>query len=313
MSLRKTVADASRVIAACLSLAVPVALATASPSGAEEVRRTAILCAYEPEWQALLPAIADQHEESHAGVIFVTGRIEGQPVVLVESGVSMVNAALAAQMAIDRFKVERLIVMGISGGANPDLHIGDVVIPGTWSEYLESVFAREHDGRYALPNYFAVPQAEHFGMIFPQPVRVPKAAGAPELRRSFPADTHLLDVARTISSGAALATCTAAGKCLSSAPRLVVGGKGASGQAFIDNAEFRRFARAAFDADVLDMEAAAVAHVSYLNGVPFMSIRSLSDLAGGDAGANQMEAFQDLASTNAVIVLKRVLEQLHGS
>ena len=46
-----------------------------------------------------------------------------------------------------------------------------------------------------------------------------------------------------------------------------------------------------FGARVLDMESAAVAHVAYANGVPFIAIRSLSDLAGGGEGANQMAVF----------------------
>ena len=36
-----------------------------------------------------------------------------------------------------------------------------------------------------------------------------------------------------------------------------------------------------FQANVLDMETAAIAHVAYANGVPYIAFRSLSDLAGG--------------------------------
>jgi adenosylhomocysteine nucleosidase len=78
----------------------------------------------------------------------------------------------------------------------------------------------------------------------------------------------------------------------------------------VDNAAFRRFAHRTFQADALDMEAAAVAQVAYMNKVPFLAIRSLSDLAGADADGNQMEAFQELASENAVTVLRSLLVQL---
>lgn len=285
----------------------------ARPLATERTSRTAILCAYKPECQAILPIVADRQEEGHAGVRLVSGQIDGTPVILVESGVSMVNATMAAQIAIDRYRIDKLIVMGISGGANPDLHVGDVVIPDGWSEYLESVFARENDGHYVLPSYFAVPQERHFGMIFPQPVHVPRSTGMPELRWSFPVDHDLLEAARRISSRLAFNKCTAGMKCLETTPRLVVGGGGVSGPAFIDNAAFREFAHRTFHADVLDMEAAAVAQVAYMNGVPFLAIRSLSDLAGGDADANQMEAFQELASGNAVAVLVQLLKQLEGT
>jgi adenosylhomocysteine nucleosidase len=297
-------------LAAMLLVLPPVGLVLVAPLRAEDGPRTAILCAYEPEWQALLPSITDQHAEKHAGVTFVTGRIEEVPVVLIESGVSTVNAALAAQAAIDHHTIDRIIVVGISGGVSPDLHIGDVVIPDRWSEYLESVFAREQGGKYTLPSYFAAPQTEHFGMIFPQPARIPRPSGAPELRTWFQADAHLLDAARKISAQLTLAPCTATQKCLSPAPRLIIGGSGVSGPAFVDNAAFRRFAHRTFQADAVDMEAAAVAQVAYMNKVPFLAIRSLSDLAGADADGNQMEVFQELASENAVTVLKSLLVQL---
>jgi adenosylhomocysteine nucleosidase len=54
--------------------------------------------------------------------------------------------------------------------------------------------------------------------------------------------------------------CTADGKCLIRQPKVVIGGNGISGQAFVDNIAFRNYARKAFDADVVDMESASVAH-----------------------------------------------------
>ena len=65
--------------------------------------------------------------------------------------------------------------------------------------------------------------------------------------------------------------------------------------------------RMTFDARVLDMESAAVAHVAYANGVPFIAVRSLADLAGGGEGANQMEVFLDLAGANAAAVVTALL------
>ena len=113
---------------------------------------------------------------------------------------------------------------------------------------------------------------------------------------AFSFDARRPPGARSVASDAALARCTAEDKCLNEAPRIVVGGSGVSGGAFIDNAAFRTWAFETFGARVLDMESAAVAHVAYANDVPFIAIRSLSDLAGGSEGANQMEVFLDLAA-----------------
>ena len=79
--------------------------------------------------------------------------------------------------------------------------------------------------------------------------------------------------------GASLSDAASDSACLEAPPRVVVGGQGVSGQAFVDNAKFREFAFDAFKAQVLDMETAAVATVAYANGVPFIGFRSLSDLA----------------------------------
>jgi adenosylhomocysteine nucleosidase len=40
-------------------------------------------------------------------------------VVLFLSGISMTNAAMTTQLALDRFKVSHVVVSGIAGGVNP--------------------------------------------------------------------------------------------------------------------------------------------------------------------------------------------------
>lgn len=277
---------------------------------AVDIGRTAILCAYEPEWQALLPTIAHREDRVLSGVQFVTGEIEGKPIVLVETGISMVNASMAAQLALDHYGIDKLVVVGIAGGVDPALRIGDVVVPAQWSQYLESVFARqEKDGTYKLPG-FSTQTTLHFGMIFPQPVEVDKAPGPPEPRTWFPVDTHLLELAQKAAPTIKMVACEAEKGCSGPPPALVVGGNGVSGQSFVDNAAFREFAHTAFAARALDMESAAVAQVAYANHVPFIAFRSLSDLAGGDAGATRMKVFEALAAQNAAAVLKGFLRAL---
>ena len=127
-----------------------------------------------------------------------------------------------------------------------------------------------------------------------------------------------MDEALLASAGSAansdvtLAHCTAEDRCLEEAPKIVVGGSGVSGGAFIDNAAFRTWAFETFGARVLDMESAAVAHVAYANDVPFLAVRSLADLAGGGEGANQMEVFLGLAAGNAAAVVKALLRAMPG-
>ena len=60
------------------------------------------------------------------------------------------------------------------------------------------------------------------------------------------------------------------------------------------------------------METAAVAQVAALNRVPFLGFRSLSDLAGGGPGANEMRTFGRLAADNSAAVLRAFLRQWRG-
>src|SRR3546814_9800963 len=117
----------------------------------------------------------------------------------------------------------------------------------------------------------------------------------------------MLAVAQNLES-VHLSACDASGNCLPNEPRLVVGGNGVSGPAFMDNADLRKYLFESFHVNVLDMESAAVAQVAYSNGVPFIVFRALSDLAGGDAGKNQMQTFMNVAADNSVKVLLAFLD-----
>ena len=272
--------------------------------------RTAVISAFKPEWTDLLAALKNRQDRIINGTDYATGEIEGKPVVLFLSGISMINAAMTTQFVLDHFSVNRIVFSGISGGLNPDLSIGDVVVPAQWSEYLEAVFARDSGSGYVLPHYVKHPQDNNFGMIFPQPVEIARAPEDPEPRNWFAVDPELIALARTVADGVKLNDCTADGKCLGRRPRVTIGGNGVSGQAFVDNGAFRDYARKTFGANVVDMESAAVAHVAYVNKIPFIAFRSLSDLAGGDAGENQIEAFKGLASANSASVVRAFIKAL---
>ena len=78
----------------------------------------------------------------------------------------------------------------------------------------------------------------------------------------------------------------------------------------MDNADLRGWIFDTFDAQVVDMESAAVAQVAWANEVPFIAFRSLSDLAGGGEGENEMGVFMSLASDNSARLVKAFLAEL---
>ncbi|MDE2773082.1 MAG: 5'-methylthioadenosine/S-adenosylhomocysteine nucleosidase [Gemmatimonadota bacterium] len=291
-----------------LSAALP------SPADAGAVRddtpRIAVISAFAPEMTILKQELDEPSVRLVNGVEFTTGTLGGQSVLLFLSGISVVNAAMTVQLALDHFAIERIVFSGIAGGVDPELNIGDVVIADRWGQYLEMLFAREVDGGWATIPSFEYPYG-NFGMMFPRAVTVLRAgADRPETRFWFPADEAMLARAARIAEEVALARCTAEEQCLSEPPRVFVGGSGVSGGAFIDNAAFRAWAFETFGARVLDMESAAVAHVAYANDVPFIAVRSLSDLAGAGEDANQLEVFLDLAANNAAQVVRALLRAI---
>jgi adenosylhomocysteine nucleosidase len=120
----------------------------------------------------------------------------------------------------------------------------------------------------------------------------------------------MLEAARKLSNELLLDRCARENACLHTAPRLIVGGNGVSGPAFVDNASFREYTYRTFQARVLDMETAAVAMVAYANGKPFIAFRSLSDLAGGGPGENEMAIFFQLAADNSARAVISFLKAL---
>jgi adenosylhomocysteine nucleosidase len=282
----------------------------AASASRDTTKRIAVISAFEPELIALEAQVEGRKDTTLNGVTFITGRMGGKEIVLFLSGVSMVNAAMTTQMALDRFTIDRIVVSGVAGGVDPGLDVGDVVVASQWGQYLESLMARE------TPNGFdgakqPVPHAglPNFGMMFVRNIQIARGASPPEQKLWFAADPAMLDVARTISANVFLKRC-AGDQCLTAAPKMIVGGNGVSGASFIDNASLREWAFKTFEARVLDMESAAVAHVAYVNNTPFIAFRSLSDLAGGEAGANQAQAFYRLASDNSAAVVIAFLKAL---
>lgn len=281
----------------------------ATPVLAQDGPRIAVMSAFQPEWVSLQTDLQGAKTQTINGTEFITGQLGGKEVVLFLSGVSMVNAAMTTQLALDHFDISAIVFSGIAGGVDPSLNIGDVVVADQWGQYLEMVLARETEGAFSIPPFLESP-FPNYGMIFTRETMVASGRGAPEQHFWFPADAALLDTAKAVAAETDLAECNAENACLSHAPQIRVGGNGVSGSAFLDNAEVRTWAFDTFQAQVVDMESAAVAQVAWSNQVPFIAFRSLSDLAGGGEGENEMGVFMSLAATNSAELVKRFLTAL---
>lgn len=294
-----------------LLLVVLLLGATASPPSSRDIPRIAVMAAFDRELVEILAKATITETRIVNGRTHHLGTLGGQPVVILLSGYSIINAAMTTQALLDRYEITQIVFSGIAGGVNPALQVGDVTIPAQWGNYQESVFGRKtaagfHSDRITTP--FA-----NYGMMFPQGTSV-TVRGAPadslERRFWFPVDSAALAHATRAASEIRLSPCMHVDLCVAHQPRIVIGGNGVAGPTFVDNAEYREWVWATFRADALDMESSAVAVVAYENRVPYIVFRGISDLAGGGEGQNVVRSYGQLAAANAAAVVMAYLESL---
>lgn len=78
----------------------------------------------------------------------------------------------------------------------------------------------------------------------------------------------------------------------------------ASGDQFVHTSERREWIGNTFKATAVEMEAAAIAQVCYVNKIPFAAIRVISDEASGDVKIDYMTFVKAAAATSSDIALR---------
>ncbi len=284
----------------------------------DDTPRTVVMTAFYPEWHSLVPTIRDAKEHTINGSTFLTGTLEGKPVVLMQSGVSVVNAAMSTQLVLDRFTVKRIVFSGIAGGVDPALSIGDVVVPENWGQYLEGSFARKTKSGWMPPDKGDADSPANWNFIFPRGTLITTPTAPMKRVYRIPVDGELLALAKKVVPTITLERCVppsdkmraGSALCLPRMPKVQVGGTGVTAGIYADNAAFRIYLQKAWAAKVLDMESAAVMQVAMSNAVPAIVFRSLSDLAGGDPHKNMEYVFEHLASANSAHVVRAFVAAL---
>lgn len=87
-----------------------------------------IIAAMEQEINVLTEQLADLKLTVIANQKFYEGKIDHTDVVLVQSGIGKVNAAIAATLLINQFEADSIINTGSAGGIGKGLSVGDLVI-----------------------------------------------------------------------------------------------------------------------------------------------------------------------------------------
>jgi len=221
-----------------------------------------IIGAMEPEVAVLRDQIHNLVTDTHAGMAFHRGTLNGVEVIVSQSGIGKVAASVSTTLLIEKYAPDCIINTGSAGGFDPSLNVGDVVIGSE---------VRHHDVDLTV-----------FGYEIGQCAQMPAAyLPHPELARVA------AQAASDSSQGVQIAT-----------------GLIATGDSFMADPEKVAVARANFPTmQACEMEAAAIAQTCHLFAVPFVVIRSLSDIAGKQSELSFEEYLVTAAKNSADMVI----------
>ena len=71
---------------------------------------------------------------------FYKGKHDKHELILVESGLGKVNAAVVSTLLIEKFDCECLLFSGVAGGIDPEIEIGEVIIGDSLIQYDYGAF-----------------------------------------------------------------------------------------------------------------------------------------------------------------------------
>ncbi|MCK2043910.1 5'-methylthioadenosine/S-adenosylhomocysteine nucleosidase [Chromohalobacter sp. TMW 2.2308] len=92
------------------------------------MRKIAIIGAMAEEVELLASHLENGQTRQHAGSTFHTGYLHGVDVVILQSGIGKVNAAVGTTQMLELYKPDVVINTGSAGGFGADLEVGNVVI-----------------------------------------------------------------------------------------------------------------------------------------------------------------------------------------
>lgn len=198
-----------------------------------------IIGAMDSEVEYLQKELCNYEKFEQSGLVFYKGSLNGKDVVIVKSGIGKVNAALCAQLLIIKFGVEKIINTGIAGAAGQSLGIFDFVVS-------EAVVYHDVD-------------VLSFGY---------ERGQLPGMEKYFLADKEMSEKAVEIFAKSEYGN-----------NHKILKGLIASGDQFISTKEQKDFIKKEFNPLCVEMEGCAIAHACYLNKVPFVIVRCMSDMA----------------------------------
>jgi len=238
---------------------------------------TAILGAFPPEVALIHDRILQKKELIFQNIRFTTGLLNGRRVVLAQTGMGKVNAAIATTLLIEHFNPREVLFTGIAGGTDPELSPGDLVI-GSLVAY--------HD----------------YGTITPDSMFLRSTRNPVSMQENpiyFASTPSLVMLAQKVSDKLVLH------QIGGRSPKIVTGTI-VTGDVFVSSRKTTQYMHQKMNAEATEMEGAAIAQTCWQQKVPFVVIRSLSDDAGNKASADVASFYKIAAENSAAMVMAMV-------
>lgn len=254
---------------------------------ADEDRPLGLICAIPDETAHFHGALDIRNSVSVGDLRFECGFLEDVPLVMVESGMGKVNAAMVATVLLDRFNCAGILFSGIAGGLDPKLGVGDVVV---------ATRVVQHDFGYVRDGVFTAYQ----------PGFLPGIRETEDL--GYAADPGALAHARLALNGFVAPTISADATGDVDRVPVLRFGPIVAGDTFVDCVATRERLFTTFGAAAVEMEGAAIAQVAEHFNRPWLFARSISDLCGADR-ERDMLAFLEQTGQAAAAVVSRLLRE----
>lgn len=225
-----------------------------------------IIAAVNKEMTAIKNTMKNIEEEKIYDLNFIKGFIENKECVLVECGVGKVNAARTTQILIDKYGVNYVINVGSAGALIDELNIEDIVIG---KELVQHDFDASGAGDYEIGEICRV------GKFFKSDERLIKLCQ--ETINEYKDKYFNIKIGRI-----------------------------ATGDWFSHIKEKSQKIQKEFNADCIEMEGAAIAQVCYLDKIPFLVIRGISDTPNGNNKID-FHTYLEIVSERVAEILKNLI------
>lgn len=231
------------------------------------MKKVGIIFAMKEELDALKKYLELEKEYEIFNLKFYEGKISNVDVVLVQSGIGKINAARTTQILIDNIQVDYIFNIGVAGGLDQSLSVGDIVIGEKLIQHDFDITAFGHNK----------------GFI-------------PDVGDFIDADPYLINLANEV--------------LLNDKEISVKHGVIASGDIFCSESWMSEKINKKFNALACEMEGASIAQVCYLCHIPFLILRSISDVPNN----NNVVTYEEFLEHSTKVIassMKKLLEKLN--